>query len=209
MSGEMRTLSPGTIGYSPSWCGVESGGSYVVISKVVHAGMFNAATSVVETFSADAEGVYSLSVGDDSCVRLIHRVYDGNDVEIGEALVRDIAFGTASTPGTLGFADSRTNSLQEAVAAGRADLTYSTAWATNASSVAIKSILLSDQGGEPISTNDMFAAAAPAEGETRLRNLGPGWARLLCQVSDGSGDVLVEYLTDEFKSNGGFFIIVR
>jgi len=211
-AGGVRTIAPCDIQYSPNWCGVEESGAYVVIEKVEHAGMFNAVTSTVTTLTADAEGGYNYALGaeDARCVRFIHRVLNSGGTEIGDALVRDVGFGVVSTPGDSMDADCRTNSFLEAVAAGGpVNLTYSTAWATNAAQVSIKSIPLSGKGGAPVATNDMFSAEAPAEGVTPMRGVGQGWARLLCQVADRSGDVLIEYLTDEFKSGSGFFIIVR
>ena len=209
--GELHTVSPKDVEYSPSWCGEMEQGAYVVIEKVEHAGMYNAVTSTVTTCAADAEGAFSYSTGNgEPCVRFIHRVYSSEGQEIGTPLARDVSFGVSSSPSAAVFADSRTNSLQEAVTAGMVDnLTYSTTWATNAALVAIKSIHLSDHGGVPISTNGMFSAIAPAEGETNMCTIGRGWARLLCQISGGSGDVLLEYLTDEFKMKGGLFIMVR
>ena len=80
--GEMRAVSPKDVEYSPSWCGVESNGTHVVIEKVVHAGMHNAATSTVTTCAADAEGAFSYSTGDgDPCAVYtprLRRRRDGN-----------------------------------------------------------------------------------------------------------------------------------
>lgn len=209
--GELRAVSPKDIEYSPSWSGVNDAGSYVVIEKVEHAGMFNAATSTVTTCASDAEGAFSYSTGDsEPCVRFIHRVYDAGGTEIGTPLVRDVSFGVSSSPGEAAFVDSRTNSLQEAVAAGRVDnLAYSTAWATNAASVTISAVMLSGKGGTPVSTNSFFTAVADAEGRTSMRGIGTGFWRLLCSVEDGSGEPLLEYLTDEFEKKCGFFLIVR
>ena len=58
-------------------------------------------------------------------------------------------------------------------------------------------------------TNDVFSAAADAEGDTPLRGAGRGWWRLLCQVKDEQGDTLLEYLTDDFKMPGGFILSIR
>ena len=212
-SGDIRTIAPCEIQYSPNWCGVEESGAHVVIEKVEHAGMFNAVTSTVATLTADCEGGFNFALGaeDARCVRFIHRVLNSGGTEIGDPLVRDVGFGVVSTtPIDSMVADCRTNSLLEAVADGNTvNLTYSTAWATNAAAVSIKSIQLSGKGGVPVTTNDMFDAEAPAEGATPMHGCGRGWARLLCLVTGSTGDVLLEYLTDEFNSSGGFFIIVR
>ena len=204
---ECRTVGQAVIGYSPSWGGVTNAGAYVVLQKVV-----GGVTNTVDTFAADAESFYSYMPGDgdSSFVKFIHRVYSSGGVEIGEPLVSDVAFGVRSNEGAAFMADSRTNSLQEAVSAGNpANLAYSTAWAANAAAVSIKAVRLSGQGGESVATNDMFSAAADAEGETALRGVGRGWWRLLCQVTAGSGDVLLEYLTGEFKVKSGFTLTVR
>ena len=80
---------------------------------------------------------------------------------------------------------------------------------TGASPRTIKAVQLSGQGGAPVATNAMFSAAADAEGETAMRNVGSGWWRLLCQVTDGAGDTRLEYCTDEFKVKGGFTLTLR
>lgn len=207
--GGRRAVSPKDLEYSPGWCGEESDGSYVVIEKVLHAGMYNAATSVVTTCAADAEGAYSYSVGsgDDPCVRLIHRVYSSGGTEIGTPLVRDVAFGVSSSPGAAAFADCRAESLKEIVAAnGNASLTYDTDWATNAAAVTISAVRLAAEGGDEIATNAMFTAAADVSGTTGLRGLASGWWRLLCRIDGDGGDPLVEYAAGDFKIKGGFII---
>lgn len=209
---ECRTISPCAIGYSPVWGDVTNEGAYVVLEKVERAGMYDAMTNTLATFAADASGEYSYTVGngDEQCVRLIHRVYSSGGVEIGTPLVRDVLFGTRSSPGAAFVADSRTNSLQLAATSGSpVNLSYSTAWATNAAAVAIKAVMLSGKDGSPVATNVMFSAVADTEGTTQMCGLSLGWWRLLCEVSDGSGDALIEYLTDEFKLQGGFIMSVR
>ncbi len=211
-AGACRAISPGSVGYSPRWGGVTDPGAYVVIEKVVRAGTDTAATNTLATCAADAEGTYPLAIaaGDEHCVRLIHRVYSAGGVEAGVPLVRDVEFGYRSAAGTTVVADSRTNSLQLA-AAGRdpVALTYSTAWATNAASVSIAAVPLSDRGGAPVATNFFFTASADAEGTTSMRASRSGWCRLLCQVKDGDGGTLLEYLTEEFKVPGGFVMMFR
>jgi hypothetical protein len=212
-SGCIRTVSPCDIQYSPGWCGVDEPGSYVVIERVEHADMANAVTSTVAVLTADAEGDYNYALSADEArsARFIHRVLNADGNEIGERLVRDVGFGVVSTaPSDSIVADCRANSLSEAVADGNTvNLTYSSGWAVNAASVAIKSIQLSGKGGAPVATNDIFDAEAPTQGSTSICGCGLGWLRLLYQITDSSGDVLLEYVTDEFRLNGGFFIIVR
>ena len=204
---DCRAVGQADIGYSPKWGGVTNEGAYVVLQKVV-AGV----TNTVATFAADAESSYSYAPSneDSNFVKFIHRVYSLGGVEIGEPLVSDIAFGYRSADGTVFMADSRTNSLQEVVSAhDPVNVAYSTAWAANAASVSIKAVELSDRGGTPVATNVMFSAVADAEGVAQMCGVGRGWWRLLCQVTDGSGDTLLEYLTDEFKMKGGFTLTVR
>ena len=199
-----RAVGSAEIGYSPSWCGVTNAGEHVVLQKVV-----DGVTNVVATFAADAEGECQFSVAGEASpfVRFIHRVYSSGGEEIGDPLVRDVAFGFRSGEGASFAVDSRTNSLQEAVGSrAPVSLAYSTAWATNAAAVSVKTVRLSGRGGIPVATNSIFLAAADAEGETQMRGVGHGWWRLLFQATDGSDNVLLEYLTDEFKMKGGFIL---
>lgn len=210
--GELRAIAPKNIEYSPLWSGVTNAGSYVVIEKIEHAGMFNAVTSTVTTCAADAESAYSFSPGeeDSPCVRLVHRVYDGGGTEIGTPLERDVSFGVVSSPSSAVRADSRTNSLQVAASERLPiDLAYSTEWTTNVASVAISAISLSGKGGEATATNAVFSASANVEGSTPLCNVGIGWRRLLYRLNDDSGNLLLEYLTDEFRIPGGLTLIFR
>ena len=206
--GEQRAVSPKDIEYSPDWGGVSADGAYVVIEKVVHAGMYNAVTSTVATCTADTEGAYSYSVGNgEPCVRLIHRVYSSGGTEIGTPLVRDVAFGVPSSPGAAAFADCRPESIREIVAAkGTANLTYDTAWTANASAVTISAVKLTGESGSEITTNTIFTAAADAYGETPLRGLAPGWWRLLCRIDGEGDDSLLEYSAGDFRIKGGFII---
>ena len=210
--GEIRTVAPTDIEYSPLWGGVTNEGAYVVIEKVEHAGMFNAVTSIVTTCAVDAENAYSFSPGeeDSPCVRFIHRVYDDGGTEIGTPLERDVAFGVMSSPSSAVRADSRTNSLQLAASERLPiSLAYSTEWTTNVASVAISVISLSGEGGEGLATNTVFSAVADAEGSTPLCNVGIGWRRLLYRLADSSGNTILEYLTDEFKKPGGLILTVK
>lgn len=202
-----RAVGEAGIGYSPKWGGVTNAGAYVVLQKVV-----GGVTNTVATFAADAESSYAYGQGEnDPCfVKLIHRVYSLEGVEIGEPLVCELSFGRKSAAGQPFGADSRADALQEAVSArDPVSLAYSTAWAGNAASVSIKAVKLSGMGGEPVGTNCMFSAAADAEGVTPMHGVGRGWWRLLCEVSDGQGDVLLSYLTGEFEKKGGFLMILR
>ena len=209
--GEVRTIAPADIGYSPSWVDASSVGAHVVLLMVEHAETSNAVTNEVEMFEADAEGnfKYEIGEGDARCVRLIHRVCDANDVTIGVPLVRDIAFGVATGVGGTAAVDCRTNSLELAVAAGAVNLAYDTDWATNASSLAISAVRLAEKGGSPVSTNEFFTVEADDSSATRLCGVGMGCWRLLCRIADAAGNALLEYETAEFEKRGGFFLIVR
>ena len=203
---ECRAVGQAVIGYSPSWGGVTNAGAYVVLQKVV-----GGVTTTVDTFAADAEASYSYAPGDgdSSFVKFIHRVYSSGGVEIGEPLVRDVAFGYRSAEGAAFVADSRANSLQLAVKERKpVALAYSTAWATNAAAVTICAVRLSDRGGTAVATNEMFTASADAEGTTFMRSLNIGWWRLLCRSINDEGGTLLEYLTDEFRMPGGIVISV-
>ena len=195
------------VGYSPSWGGVTNDGAYVVLQKVV-----GVTTNTLATFAADAEDVYAFSpdAAESRFVRFIHRVYSSGGVEIGEPLVRDVAFGYRSAEGAAFVADSRTNSLQEAVfSGGDVNLAYDTGWATNAASVAISAVKLSGEGGGPVATNDLFSAVADVDGTTPMRGVGSGWWRLFCRLTDASGNALLEYETCDFKMKGGIVISFR
>ena len=211
-SGSCRALSPGMIAYAPGYSGVTNEGAYVVIEKVEHADTASAATNILETFEADAEGEYSLSIADggERRLRLIHRVYSAEGEEIGEPLVRDVAFGYKSTYGTAFVADTCATTLQ-ALASARLPikLAYSTMWATNASEVSISAVKLSGRNGTAVATNVFFSAEAEAEGVTSPFGAGGGWYRLLCRITDGSDTALVEYLTAEFEMPYSFVLSIR
>lgn len=210
--GDCRAVSPSAIGYSPKWGGAKDPGAYVVLQKVMCAGTANAITNTLATFASEEESsfAYAVNDGDERCVRLLHRTYSASGVEIGEPLVRDVSFGYRSETSADFVADSRTNSLQSMVDVGdQVGLAYSTAWSTNAAGVSIMAVQFSGQNGFPVATNSMFSATADAEGTTAMRGVGRGWWRLLYLITDGSGNVLLEYLTDEFKMKSGFIMSLR
>jgi hypothetical protein len=215
--GEQRAVSPKDIEYSPLWCGAADGdgSAYVVIEKVEHAGMHNAATSTVTTCSAGAAGAYAytVGVGDEPCVRLIHRVCNGNGTVIGETLVRDVAFGVASQPSEGIFADSRDNLLQrEAVLGKVVGLAYDTAWATNAASIAIYAVKIQNGRGADLAapeTNVLFSANAEALGVFGKTLRSGGW-RFLLTSFDGNGAVIcAPYFADYLLKSKGTTISIR
>ena len=206
-SGEIRAATPAQIGYSPSWGGVTNAGAYVVIEKIDHPDESGATTATLATLTAGAEGgyPYTPAVGDERRVRLVHRVYSVGGVEIGEPLVRDVCFGWRGGALTDAFADTRANSLQEAVAlSARADspvqLAYSTLWPTSGlpANVTLSARKLSGEGGAVTASVPFFSASAVAEGEAPLRRVGSGWMRLVCRVSDADDTTLLEYVTGDF-----------
>ena len=211
-SGFRRAVAPCKLWYDTAWCEADSSQAHVVIEKVEHAGMFNATTQIVATLSTDAYGshAYDLGEDDDRCVRFIHRVYSEDGVEIGEPLVSDVAFGYVSAPGASFGVDSRSDSLQKVSDAKLPiKLAYSTDWTKNAASLTIKAVRLSGNGGAPVSTNTVFTTESDAEGTAPLQGISAGWWRLLCQLFDGSGGVLLEYTTDDFRRKGGLTLSLR
>lgn len=203
--GPIRTISPRDVGYSPRWGGVTDAGAHVVIYKVEHADTANAVTSVVATCSADAEGVEALTIADNGerCLRLIHCVYDSSDAEVGTPLIRDVSFGYASEVLPSIFADTRENSLQEAVNARAQSpvmLTYDTSWATNGvpDGVTISAVLLTGEGGTAVATDSLLSAASPATGQTHMNVGFSGWMRLVCRIAGGGDATLLEYVTGDF-----------
>ncbi len=203
-SGEIRAVTPAQIGYSPSWAGITNGDAYVVIEKIDHPDESSATTATLATLTAGAEGgyPYTPAVGDERRVRLVHRVYSAGGTEIGEPLVRDICFGWRGGSLTDAVADTRTNSLQEAVAtSARASspvqLTYSTLWPTSGvpANVTLSARKLSGEGGAVTATVPFFSASAEAEGEAPLKRVGSGWMRLVCRVADADDATLLEYVT--------------
>ena len=212
--GELRALAPGDIGYSPSWCGVTEPGSYVVIEKIEHAGMSNAATSSV-TNAPDTEGSYQFSpaVGGERCFRLVHRAYDANGDEIGTALVRDIAIGFASAPGDATIADGHGDLLQrEAVLGKVVGLTYDSSWATNADTVAISAVQLKDGRGRDLATpvtNALFSTAETAPGTFDKALKSGGW-RFLHTSFDKDGNIIcAPYFADYFLKTKGTAVMLQ
>ncbi len=203
-SGEIRAATPAQIGYSPSWGGITNGDAYVVIEKIEHPGESGATSATLATLTAGTEGgyPYTPAVGDVRRVRLVHRVYSAGGTEIGEALVRDVCFGWRGGSLVDTVADTRTNSLQEAVStSARArspmQLTYSTLWPTSGvpASVTLSARKLSGEGGAVTATVPFFSAAAEAEAEAPLKRVGTGWMRLVCRVADAEDATLLEYVT--------------
>jgi hypothetical protein len=211
--GGLSTVAPKSVSYSSCWCGEKNIDNYVVIDTVLHGGMFNEeiVASVTNRTAGNAEyaeGSISIGVlGEVRCVRLTHRVYDKDGVEIGEALVRDVAFGVASTPSTAAFADSRTNSLQVAVDAGGAfDLTYDTQWGTNVASLTIAAVKLE---GDSATTNTILDVNASAVGGKRLAGVGSGLWRYYCTLYGAEGEIIGTPLVAGYFRKPAFLMLIR
>ena len=197
------------LAYSPAYSSKEApSGSYVVLRKVARPDTSHESESVLSTCAADASGDCECALAGEY-VRLVHELHNSGGSVIGESLVADVSFAyTGADSGPAAF-DSRTNSLQLAVKADRAaTLAYATGWATNAASLQISAVRLSGPGGVATGTNQVFSAEADASGDFVLRGLDVGWWRLSCLFNDGSGEAILEYLTDEFKMTGGSLIIL-
>ena len=206
-----QAVSPCGVCYSPSWASTAAGeGAYVVLYKTELAGRSAERTATLMTGAGGEEGSYAISLGenDERCLRLTHEVRNSGG-SVVDTMACDVAFGFMSQSSDC-TVDSRTNSLPVAVRDRRQiDMAYSTAWATNAASVSISAVRLSGKGGEGVATNTVFSAVADAEGTTPLRALEGGWWRLLFSAADGSGDGLLEYITDEFRMPTGLFLSFR
>ena len=213
--GERTVVSPEDIGYSPFWGGVTNGDAYVVIEKIEHADMFNAATSPVVTNAPGAEGDYSYApgAGDAKCVRLVHRVYDAGGTEIGTPLTADVSFGFEAAAAASATADGRDDLLQREAALGKVvGLTYDTSWATNATSVAISAVQTRDGRGHDLATpvtNVLFSASADAAGAFAKTLKSGGW-RFLHTSFDSNGNIIcAPSFADYFLKTKGTTISIR
>jgi hypothetical protein len=213
--GEIRAVGPEDIGYSPFWGGVTNGDAHVVIEKVEHAGMFNAATSEIATMAAGAEGdlSYSPAAGDAPCVRLVHRVYDAGGTEIGTPLERDVAFGFNAAAAADITADGHDDLLQCEAALGKVvGLTYDTSWATNADTIAISAVQLKDGRGHDLDTpvtNALFAANADASGAFAKALKSGGWRFLFTPFGKDGNIICAPYFADYFLMTKGTTISIR
>ena len=204
-------VAPKMLRCSPDWCtgGTNVSGATYTLMAVTAPDTPQAATSSVPVSASSAEGDVPYG-GASGYVRFIMKA-DVSGTPVGETLVSDVSFGASATAAAATCADSRTNSLQEAIyASGIVDLTYSSLWADNAAAVTLRAVKLSGRGGTAMATNEFFTASGvDAEGLARLNASGKGWWRLLCQVMDGTDGVLLEYLTDEFYRRGGIMLNFR
>ena len=194
---------------SPDWCtgGTNVSGSTYSLKVVSDPDTANAVTSSVSAlvYSSACEVPYSGS----GYVRFLLSAEAGG-APVGKTLVGDVSFGVMSGLSSAVAYDNRASSLQEAVRRGGAiNLEYDTFWAEGTASLSIGAVALSGRGGDATATNALFNVSEEAAGTTAMRGLARGDWRLLCQLKSGSGETLLEYLTDEFRVSGGFFISVR
>ena len=205
-------VAPKMLRCSPVWCtgGTNVSGATYTLLAVTAPDTPQAATSSVPVSVASAEGDVTYGGSGYGCVRFIMNASVAGE-PIGDTLVSDVSFGISAIAATEISADSRTNSLQEVLDAdGSANLSYSALWAPNAAGVTIGEVKLSGRGGVATVTNTIFTTAGvDAEGWAPLKRGSKGWRRLLYQIKDGSDDVLLEYLTDEFFRRGGIMVNFR
>ena len=203
-------VAPKMLRCSPDWCtgGTNVPGATYSLLAVTAPDTTQAATSSVPVSAASVEGDVPYSAS--GYVRFIMKAEVAGET-IGETLVGDVSFGTTETASATTCADSRTNSLQEAIyASGAVDLTYSTRWADNAAAVTLRAVRLSGRGGAATVTNELFTASGvDVEGLSVLNGGGKGWWRLLCQVMNDTDGVLLEYQTGEFYRRGGIMVNFR
>jgi len=214
--GVVAAVTPAAIGYSPRWSGVTNEGTHVVLELIPNPEVSTSTASTLATLAADAEGAYAYTpaAGAPRYVRLVHRVYDGGGAQLGQALVRDVAFGWRGAAAGTAFADTREGSFQEAARVSDVvGLAYSTRWEGDcAATVSISAVQTHDTAGRAIAspeTNLLFSAAAIAEGTREQRLRSGGW-RLLLTLADASGNPLCEpYHADYFKRPKATAVLLR
>ena len=199
-------LGTATLRCSPKWCTDAEGAEYS-LSVVTSPETANAVTSSVPASAATAEG--DVAYEGSGYVRFILKASVGG-VATGDTLVKDVSFGVKSAAGAAIVADSRAESLQEAIKSnGAANVVYSSDWADGAAAVSVSEILLAGSDGAATATNSVFYAPAVADGTVPVGGLDIGWHRLLYRAVDGNGQTLLEYLTDEFRVKGGMTLIFK
>lgn len=198
-----------TLRCSPDWCtgGTNVSGAAYSLFAVTDPDTANAVTSAVPVAAATVEG--EVDYAGNGYVRFIMKAEAGGEA-VGDVLVQDVSFGLASAPGAAIVADSRAVSLQEAISANApANVVYSSDWADGATAVSVSEIVLAGRDGEAIVTNSVLSASAVADGTVPVGGLDTGWYRLLYRAVNGSGETLLEYLTDEFRVKGGILLLIK
>ncbi|MBQ2629957.1 MAG: hypothetical protein IJG13_09800 [Kiritimatiellae bacterium] len=199
-------LGTATLRCSPKWCTDAEGAEYS-LSVVTDPDTANAVTSSVPVSATTVEG--NAAYAGSGYVRFILKASVGG-TETGDVLVQDVSFGVASEQSAAIVADSRVESLQEAIRAdGVANVVYSSDWAEGAAAVSVAEIALAGRGGEAIATNSVLSASSVAAGTVPVGGLDAGWYRLLYRAVDGGGETLLEYLTDEFRVKGGIMLLIK
>ena len=199
-------LGTASLRCSPKWCTDAEGAEYS-LSVVTDPDTANAVTSSVPVSATTVEG--NAAYAGSGYVRFILKASVGG-TETGDVLVQDVSFGVASEQSAAIVADSRAESLQEAIRAdGVANVVYSSDWADGAAAVSVSEIKLAGRDGAATATNSVITAAAVADGTAPVGGLDIGWHRLLYRAVDGDGETLLEYLTDAFKVRGGFMLMIK
>jgi hypothetical protein len=139
---------------------------------------------------------------------LLWTLSDG--VAIGEPLTAIVSFGVKSDETATTEVDSREDSLRlVAESDGKIKLSYSSEWAEDSSSIAISAIRLVGKNGAETCTNTIFSAEGEGSGVTEMTGIVPGYWKLLYRALDSGGNVLLEYVTCEFKRKAAFVLTVR
>lgn len=209
ISVDLRTESVlGVVGaaklrYSPSW---SSENGSVRIETVL-----GSTTNVIMTGGLKEEGEFIWAQPDADIPAyklLLWTLSDG--VAIGEPLTAIVSFGFKSDETATTEVDSREDSLRLVAEAGdKVNLAYSTGWAEDSSSVTISAIRLSGRNGDETGTNTIFSAEGEGFGATEMTGIVPGYWKLLYRALDSGGNVLLEYVTCEFKRKAAFVLTVR
>lgn len=189
--------------YSPGW---KAENASVRIESVL-----GSTTNVLKIGDINEEGVFTWTqpVADTPAYRLLlWTLSDG--VAIGEPLTAIVSFGFKSDETATTEVDSREDSLRLVAETGdKVNLAYSTGWAEDSSSVTISAIRLSGRNGDETGTNTIFSAAGEGSGATEMTGIVPGYWKLLYRALDSGGNVLLEYVTCEFKRKAAFVLTVR
>lgn len=191
-----------SVRYSPLWTAEDA---YVKI-EVVNGNV----TNVVKVGESGEEGVFEWTPPSGTVGVYKFLLWPLRDSEVlSEPLSAIVSFGISSSPGSSTAVDAGISSLQSVVDAGGLKATYSTEWADDVSEVSISAVRLSGSGGTAEATNMVFSAEADAEGNAAICGLDAGWWRLLFQAVNSSGDIVLEYQTDEFKCRAGLVLCIR
>ena len=189
--------------YSPSWSSEDGS---VRIETVI-----GSTTNVIMTGGLKEEGefIWAQPDADVPAYKLLLWTLSGG-VASGEPLTALVSFGFRSEESVSTEIDSRADSLRLVAEAGdKVNLAYSTRWAEDSSSVTISAIRLSGRNGDETGTNTIFSVEGEGFGATEMTGIVPGYWKLLYRALDSGGNVLLEYVTCEFKRKAAFVLTVR